>query len=45
MSLTANNLKVASNKRGQVLTEISLGKFNYTLSFPNSKHAKKGKSA
>ena len=39
--ITANNLKVASNKRGQVLTDINIGNFNYTLSFPNSKHAKK----
>jgi len=39
ISPTPNNLKVASNKRGKVLTEISLGTFDYTLSFPNSKHA------
>lgn len=41
---TAKNLQYAENKRGQILTEIALGTFDYGAHFPTSTRAKLGRS-
>lgn len=40
LKITTNNLKVAANKRGAILTDIHLGNFDFADRFPNSIHAK-----
>lgn len=38
---TASNIKYAVNLRGEILTTIAKGTFNYAVYFPNSENAKK----
>lgn len=38
---TANNIKFATNLRGEILTNIARGTFDYSKYFPNSNNAKK----
>ena len=40
LKLTSNNLKVASNKRGSILTDIHANTFDFGKYFPNSVNAK-----
>lgn len=41
---TAKNLQYAENKRGQIMTEIALGTFDYAVHFPDSARAKLGRA-